>query len=238
MKKNAVFTGFFIHDDGTTGSTSFTVQPTQQTLQSIFGQSIYENCIVLVNVPSFYLGMNGLLNGSLGENTNYLTIAAGSYRLGGSKNSPYDRIFRNLVPQPLDGSPLSIIAGYDSVNSVVRPITVNSSGSIDVDVTVNANVLGTALTGQVLITVTGSSVQGPNIPAVNGVVVIAHPLNSALTSTIGGVVGTSSSLTNSVAGTGSGAFFQPGASLGFAVQNANQLWFNGIAGDKFSFAAS
>jgi len=92
-------------------------------------------------------------------------------------------------------------------------------------------------TGQVIISTTGVAVTGPNLVAVNGVTVTAHPLNSAFSSTIGGTVGIGL-VSNSVGGSGSGAFLQPGASLGFAVANAKYLCVNGVAGDKFSFAVS
>ena len=92
-------------------------------------------------------------------------------------------------------------------------------------------------TGQVIITTTGVGATGPNLVAINGVVVTAHPLNSPLTSTIGGTVGIGP-VSNSVGGSGPGAFLQPGASLGLAVSNVKYLYVNGIAGDKFYFSVN
>lgn len=96
---------------------------------------------------------------------------------------------------------------------------------------------GSGTAGQVKIAVTGTAVPGPNLPAKNGIIVSASPLNAAFAGSVGGTVGTSA-VTNTVNGTGNGAFLPPGSSLSFAVQNANELYVNGSANDAFSFAVS
>lgn len=103
------------------------------------------------------------------------------------------------------------------------------------NVTVVANALGAPFSGQKVIAVTGTAIQGPNLAAVNGIIVTAHPLNTSFTASIGGTVGPHGSTTDTVDGTGNGAFLQPGASQAFAIANANLLDVNGFAGDKFSF---
>lgn len=106
------------------------------------------------------------------------------------------------------------------------------------DVIVIGNALGTPFTGQKKIAVSGTAVQGPALVAVNGIIVSASPLNTALAAGMGGTVGTSSGVTNVVDGTGNGVFLPPGGSISFAVANANLLFVNGIANDAFSFAVS
>jgi len=105
-------------------------------------------------------------------------------------------------------------------------------------ITISINALSTGPTsGQAVVVSGGTAVQGPILTAINGVIVTAHPLNTPFTSTTGGVAGPSG-VSNSVNGTGNGAFLQPGASVSFAVSNASVIWVNGFSGDKFSFAVS
>lgn len=107
-------------------------------------------------------------------------------------------------------------------------------------VSILANALGTERTGQVVIATTGVAVQGPNLAAVNGVIVKAGNSNTSIASTsgsIGGGVG-GASVTDVTDGTGNSYALDPGTSLGFAVANANQLYVNGKVGDVFYFGVS
>lgn len=100
-------------------------------------------------------------------------------------------------------------------------------------VVIVGNVLAAApQSAEITIGSTGTAVQFPSLVCTNGAIVSAHPLNTALTSTTGGVVG-ASTVTQTT-----GAFLPPGASTSCAVTNANSIWCNGIAGDKFSVLVS
>ena len=139
---SATFSGYFINDDGSTTATSFPVLQTQQSLTDILNASISSDCLVLIGAPAFYLGMNGQANQYLGSNTNYLHVVAGSYRIGGFRNSQFDRVFRNLVPQPIGSTPQTLMAGYDG--TVIRPITVDSSGNIQTKIVAEIATAGLA----------------------------------------------------------------------------------------------
>ena len=95
-----------------------------------------------------------------------------------------------------------------------------------------ANVASSLSFQQVIIATTGTAVQCPNMPAINGVRVTAHPLNASPTKVTGGTVGLSS-VTNATTGTGNGELIQPGQSMGYGASNANLLYLNGTAGDIY-----
>ncbi len=140
----------------------------------------------------------------------------------------------------------SLPAGSNTIGNVgisgAIPAGANILGSVGIDQTtpgttngveVTGNVLASApLSAQITISVTGTAVAFPSLVALNGCVVSAHPLNAALAGSTGGVVGPSG-VTQTT-----GAYLPPGATMGFAVANANAIFCNGIAGDKFSVAVS
>lgn len=143
-----------------------------------------------------------------------------------------------VIPNPL---PVTDAAAEASLASIVTSSSTSATAANQTNgnqkAQITANALGSPFTGQKKITVTGTQGQGPALVAVNGIIVTASPLNTAFAGGIGGTVGLTG-VTNSVDGTGNGAFLPPGASLSFAVANANLLFVNGIAGDAFSFAVS
>jgi len=108
--------------------------------------------------------------------------------------------------------------------------TFSSTGSV----VVASFPFGTPYAGSVTVTGSGFSVNLPNAPAVNGVTVLAHAGNAQLVKGVsGGAVGTSSGVTQT-----SGCPISPGATLGFAISNANLLWVNGQTGDVFGYVVS
>lgn len=86
------------------------------------------------------------------------------------------------------------------------------------------------VTGQAKIAVTATAVQLGANALVNGLVVKAKSTNSASCGTVGGV-----GVTNVYDGTGNGYGLCPGEAASFAINNSNVLYFNGTAGDIFTF---
>ena len=147
-------------------------------------------------------------------------------------------------PIPLVGV-VYIVGLSDFVGSASIPVALPGIGALEypggasgdaVAATIVANALAASdQTFQVKITTTGTAVRGPNMAATNGVVVTAGVSNTSFTSlsgAVGAVVGPSG-VTNAVDGTGSGYALQPGTGVGKGVTNAQDLYFNGIAGDVF-----
>lgn len=121
------------------------------------------------------------------------------------------------------------IAGSDGTN--LRALATDTSGHLLV--TATANTLPTAAgVGQTKIAVTGTAVQLASNALVNGVILSASTSNSA-SITVGG-----SGVTNATDGTGNGFILAPGASVGIAVSNTNELYVNGTAADVVSFVGS
>jgi hypothetical protein len=92
----------------------------------------------------------------------------------------------------------------------------------------------TVVTGQVKIATTGTAVQLPANPLVNGLVVKAKTTNAAQTGSYSGTVGPPG-VTTTYDGTGNGYPLAPGEAASFAVANASDIWVNGTSGDIFSF---
>jgi hypothetical protein len=93
---------------------------------------------------------------------------------------------------------------------------------------------GQGQSDQAVIAVTGTAVQfnstNQGNQGINGYIICAHPNNS----TKGGTIGWTSSLTNTVDGTGNGFILMPGAMLSIAAIDISDIWVNGTAGDIFS----
>jgi hypothetical protein len=87
----------------------------------------------------------------------------------------------------------------------------------------------TVVCGQVKITTTGTAVQLPANPLVNGVVVKLDPSASGAC-TIG-----TAGVTATMDGTGNGYILAPGEAASFAVSDTSAVWVNGSAGSIFSF---
>ena len=88
-------------------------------------------------------------------------------------------------------------------------------------------------TGQAKIAVTGTAVQLASNTLTQGVLI------SSLASNVASItIGTSSSLTNVVDGTGNGAILTAGSTKSIAATNTNLIWINGTAGDIISFIGS
>ena len=103
----------------------------------------------------------------------------------------------------------------------------------------NANP-ATGRSGQVKIAVTGTAVRvtASATPLVNGVIFSALTTNTALAGGICGTAGTASNLTNVADGTGNGYILLPGGGGSLGVSDLSALYFNGVAGDIFSYFAS
>lgn len=84
--------------------------------------------------------------------------------------------------------------------------------------------------GQIVIAVTGTAIALPTLVGYNGIVLTAKAANNAAGMTIG-----SSTVTNTVNGTGNGYILAPGASVGVATSQFNQLYVNGTVGDIVSY---
>lgn len=128
-----------------------------------------------------------------------------------------------------DGSQLISVGG--TAVSPTNPLPVYSA-------TPSADV--TQQNFQAVIASSGTAVQftATSYVLLNGATVTAHPLNTALTSTVGGVVGPST-VTDSVAGTGVGSFLPPSGQVSYGPGvNINTIYVNGITGDKFSISGS
>lgn len=94
-------------------------------------------------------------------------------------------------------------------------------------------VLGTApVAGQLVIAVTGTRIQLPSAALSNGVILSANSANTAAL-TIG-----SSTVTNTVNGSGNGVILGAGASISTAVDNTNRIYCNGTSGDILSWLGS
>ncbi len=86
--------------------------------------------------------------------------------------------------------------------------------------------------GQAKIAITGTAVQLTAGALQNGVIISDKSGNTASIE-----IGTSS-VNNTVDGTGNGLILAAGASISFAVDNVNRLYINGIIGDIVSWAGS
>jgi hypothetical protein len=91
----------------------------------------------------------------------------------------------------------------------------------------------TFVTGQSKIAVTGTAVQLGSNALTQGVLISALSTNAASIT-----IGTSSSVTNVVNGTGNGAILTAGSTKSIAATNTNLIWINGTAGDIISFIGS
>jgi hypothetical protein len=89
------------------------------------------------------------------------------------------------------------------------------------------------VTGQSKIAVTGTAVQLGSNALTQGVLISALSTNTASIT-----IGTSSSVTNVVNGTGNGAILTAGSTKSIAATNTNLIWINGTAGDIISFIGS
>jgi hypothetical protein len=89
------------------------------------------------------------------------------------------------------------------------------------------------VTGQAKIATTGTAVQLGSNALTQGVLISALSTNTASIT-----IGTSSSLTNVVNGTGNGAILTAGSTKSIAATNTNLIWINGTAGDIISFIGS
>lgn len=89
------------------------------------------------------------------------------------------------------------------------------------------------VTGQAKIAVTGTALQLGSNTLTQGVLISALSTNTASIT-----IGTSSSLTNVVNGTGNGAILTAGSTKSVAATNTNLIWINGTAGDIISFIGS
>ena len=95
--------------------------------------------------------------------------------------------------------------------------------------------VGGPLVGQSKIVSTGVAVRlngGTSQPLTNGLIITALSTNTA-TIEVGG-----SGVTNTIDGTGNGYILAAGASVSFAVTNANDIYINGTSGDIVSWAGS
>lgn len=92
--------------------------------------------------------------------------------------------------------------------------------------------LASSVVGQAKIATTATAVQLASATLVNGLVIKAHPSNTAPI-LIGG-----SSVTNVYNGTGNGYPIWPGEAMSFAVPNASALYINGTAGDIAFFGGN
>jgi hypothetical protein len=89
------------------------------------------------------------------------------------------------------------------------------------------------VTGQAKIATTGTAVQLGSNALTQGVLITALSTNAASIT-----IGTSSSVTNVVNGTGNGAILTAGSTKSIAATNTNLVWINGTAGDIISFIGS
>lgn len=88
-------------------------------------------------------------------------------------------------------------------------------------------------TGQAKVAVTGTAVQLGSNTLTQGVLISALSTNTASIT-----IGTSSSVTNTIDGTGNGAILPAGSTKSIAATNTNLIWINGTAGDIISFIGS
>ena len=86
--------------------------------------------------------------------------------------------------------------------------------------------------GQLVIAVTGTAISLPQGVGYNGIVLTARGTNSA-NITVG-----PSGVNNTINGTGNGYILAPGASVGVATSQFNQIFINGTAGDIISYIGS
>jgi hypothetical protein len=89
------------------------------------------------------------------------------------------------------------------------------------------------VTGQAKIATTGTAVQLAANTLTQGVLISSLSTNAASIT-----IGTSSSVTNTVDGTGNGSILTAGSTKSIAATNTNLVWINGTAGDIISFIGS
>jgi len=109
------------------------------------------------------------------------------------------------------------------------PVNIASDQTVPTSVTIPS----AFKTGQSKIAVTGTAVQLGSNTLTQGVLITALSTNAASIT-----IGTSSSLTNVVDGTGNGAILTAGSTKSIAATNTNLIWINGTAGDIISFIGS
>jgi len=96
-----------------------------------------------------------------------------------------------------------------------------------------SNPLAAPITGQVVITVTGTSVALPSNALLNGVVVKSKSTNNVAGGFVGGAT-----VTTTDDGSGNGFKLAPGEGISIGVSNTNSVYVNGTAGDIFYFAGN
>jgi len=151
---SAVLSGILIGNDASQTNVTFTVQPFQQAWTQIWGNQVNkgiptpttQDTLILVSVPSFYIGTDGNNNGYLSSFNSaphqYLTVSSGTWRLGG-KNSPAEEIYNNLIGSTLEDQKYTLIAGYSGTKIV--PLSVSSSGYLNANISATISTAGLAL---------------------------------------------------------------------------------------------
>jgi hypothetical protein len=146
---------------------------------------------------------------AVGSITNAVTIQGG--------NNTAVKVDGSAVTQPVSISTVSGGLGTSSLTPVYDSIVIPSAFK----------------TGQAKISVTGTAVQLGSNTLTQGVLISALSANTASIT-----IGTSSSVTNTVDGTGNGAILPAGSTKSIAATNTNLIWINGTAGDIISFIGS
>jgi hypothetical protein len=184
----------------------------------------YDDGVATSNAPSTVtLGGSNItvpvsLNGGRGSNAtlpNYDSIVGGTVSLGSAVSIA-------------GGQSVSLSGGTVTLGGAVSLASGQSLASAGY-----VSIPAAFVTGQAKIAVTGTAVQLGSNALTQGVLISALSTNTASIT-----IGTSSSVTNVVNGTGNGAILTAGSTKSIAATNTNLIWINGTAGDIISFIGS